>query len=74
MAENMAESSGLGAGTEAAIQPSIWNALPYFISLAIFPLAAAGIDALDGMRTPQQKATETPTRLLRPEPAHAVGC
>ncbi len=40
MAENMAESSGLGAGTEAAIQPSIWNALPYFISLAIFPLVA----------------------------------
>ena len=37
MAENMAESSGLGAGTEAAIQPSIWNALPYFISLTIFP-------------------------------------
>ena len=74
MAENMAESSGLGAGTEAAIQPSIWNALPYFISLTIFPLAAGGIDALDGMRTPpQQKATETPTRLLRPEPAHAVG-
>ncbi len=40
MAENMAESSGLGAGTEAVIQPSILNALPYFISLAIFPLVA----------------------------------
>lgn len=60
MAENMAESSGLGAGTEAAIQPSIWNALPYFISLTIFPLAAAGIDALDGMRTPSTESDGDP--------------
>ncbi len=65
MAENMAESSGLGAGTEAAIQPSIWNALPYFISLTIFPLAAAGIDALDGMRTPNRKRR-------RPQPVSSV--
>jgi hypothetical protein len=43
MAEQRAELGGFGAGTagtEAAIQPSIWNALPYFISLAIFPLVA----------------------------------
>ena len=43
MAEQRAELGGFGAGTagtEAAIQPSLWNALPYFISLAIFPLVA----------------------------------
>lgn len=39
----MAESSGVGAGTAGRvgmIEPSIRNALPYFMSLAIFPLVA----------------------------------
>ena len=43
MAEQRAELGGFGAGTagtEAAIEPSLWNALPYFMSLAIFPIVA----------------------------------
>ena len=40
MAEQRAKLGDFGAGTEAAIKPSFWNALPYFMSLAIFPLVA----------------------------------
>lgn len=43
MAEQRAELGGFGAGTagtEAAIKPSLWNALPYFVSLPILPLVA----------------------------------
>ncbi|MDE0486257.1 MAG: fatty acid desaturase [Nitrospira sp.] len=41
MAEDTAEVRGFGTGTaggEELIRPSIWNALPYFIPLSIFPL------------------------------------
>ena len=41
MARNMAEPSGLGAGTvdgRGVIEPSFRNALPHFLPLAIFPL------------------------------------
>ena len=41
MAQNAAETSDLGTGTAGgmdAIEPSFRNALPYFLSLAIFPL------------------------------------
>ena len=37
MAENMAESSGLGAGTEAAIQPSLWTPSRTSYPLQFFP-------------------------------------
>ncbi len=40
MAEDSVEPGGLSIGTagrEVLIQPSIWNALPYFVPLAIFP-------------------------------------
>jgi len=40
MAEDSVEPGGLGVGTAGRgvlIQPSIWNALPYFVPLAIFP-------------------------------------
>ncbi len=41
MAEDTAEVRGFSTGTaggEELIRPSIWNALPYFIPLSIFPL------------------------------------
>ncbi len=40
MAEDTAEIRGFGTGTaggEQPVRPSIWNALPYFMPLAIFP-------------------------------------
>ncbi len=43
MAEQRAELGGFGAGTagtKAPIEPSLWNALPYFVSLPILPLVA----------------------------------
>ena len=44
MAEARAEPGGLGAGAGAgggAIEASIWNALPHYLPLAIFPLIVA---------------------------------
>ena len=38
MAKDMAQQGGPGAGTGAVIEPSIRNALLYFMSLAVFPL------------------------------------
>lgn len=40
MAEQMAEPGGLGTGIagRGMIEPSIWNALPHFLSLTVFPL------------------------------------
>jgi|GEM_PF-43262 len=40
MAEQKVELGGFAAGTEAAIKPSFWNAIPYFVSLPILPLVA----------------------------------
>ena len=38
MAKDMAQPSGMDAGTRALVEPSIRNALLYFMSLAVFPL------------------------------------
>ena len=38
MAKDSAEVDVPGAGTGGVIQPSVWNALPYFLPLTIFPV------------------------------------
>ena len=49
MAEDSVEPGGLNVGTagrEVLIRPSIWNAIPYFVPLAIFPFVIMAASCL----------------------------
>lgn len=65
MAENMAESSGLGAGTEAAIQPSLWTPSRTSYPLQFFPSPPPASTRWTACAPPNRKRR-------RPQPVSSV--